>query len=220
VLNGPPSTIQALPDSCIGPVLRFRTGQRVRIHFLDSLPEPSIVHWHGLDVPADADGHPRLAGGPGQRYLYEFEVTNRAGTYWYHPHPHMRTAYQAYHGLAGMIVVSDPVETALNPPAGDGDLVFVIQDRQFDGSNQLVYLSGMPMDSMNNFLGSRILVNGLPSASRSLVTRAYRVRLMNGSNSRVYKLAWDPSTPMTVIGTDGGLDVGTGRTHRHHPGPP
>lgn len=205
LLKGAPATIASLPDSYLGPVLRWRTGQRVRVHFLNDLPEPSIVHWHGLDVPQEADGHPRLAVGPGQRYVYEFEVTNRAGTYWYHPHPHMRTAHQVYHGLAGIILVSDPVESALNLPDGDDDLICVIQDRQFGNDNQLVYLSGMPMDNMNGFLGSRMLVNGRPSASRSLATRAYRLRLMNGSNARVYKLGWDPATPMTVIGTDGGL---------------
>ena len=33
---------------------------------------------------------------------------------------------------------------------------------------------------------------------------AYRLRLLNGSNSRIYKLAWQDSTPLTVIATDGG----------------
>ena len=39
----------------------------------------------------------------------------------------------------------------------------------------------------------------------SLATRAYRVRVLNGSNARIYKLAWSDGTPMTVLGTDGGL---------------
>lgn len=209
VLSGPQAVVQALPDSYLGPLLRFQTGQRVRIHFVNDLPEPSIVHWHGLDVPTQADGHPRLAVGAGQRYTYEFDVINRAGTYWYHPHPHMRTAYQAYHGLAGVILVTDPVEASLGLPSDGDDLVCVIQDREFDAGNQLVYLSGlsggMPMDSMNGFLGSRILVNGRPGATRSLAAGPHRLRLLNGSNSRVYKLAWEPSMPFTVIGTDGGL---------------
>lgn len=205
VLSGAPAAVQVIPDSYLGPTLRFETGQKVRVHFVNDLPEPSIVHWHGLDVPTQADGHPRLAVGPGQRYVYEFTVVNRAGTYWYHPHPHMRTAYQAYHGLAGLIVVHDPDEAALHLPSGADELVCVIQDRQFDAGNQLVYASGMMMENMNGFLGDQVLVNGRPAAALSLATRHYRLRLMNGSNSRVYKLAWDPSTPVTVIGTDGGL---------------
>jgi len=39
----------------------------------------------------------------------------------------------------------------------------------------------------------------------SLATRPYRFRLLNGSNSRVYKLAWSDGTSITVIGSDGGL---------------
>jgi FtsP/CotA-like multicopper oxidase with cupredoxin domain len=35
--------------------------------------------------------------------------------------------------------------------------------------------------------------------------RTYRVRILNGSNARIYKLAWSDGTPMTVIGGDGGL---------------
>jgi hypothetical protein len=51
------------------------------------------VHWHGLDVPALADGHPRLAVDAGRGHIYDFVVSSRR-TYWYHPHPHMRTGAQ------------------------------------------------------------------------------------------------------------------------------
>ncbi|MGE3510376.1 MAG: multicopper oxidase family protein, partial [Vicinamibacterales bacterium] len=205
LLKGPADSVQPVSGSYLGPTLRFQKGWRVRIHFINNLPEPSIVHWHGLDVPTDADGHPRLAVASGRRYVYEFEVVNRAGTYWYHPHPHMRTAHQVYQGLAGLIVVTDAEEAALKLPTGPHELFCVIQDRQFDGQNQLVYLDGMRMEAMNGFLGDRVLVNGRPPMPLSLATRPYRLRLMNGSNSRVYKLAWEPPMPMTVIGTDGGL---------------
>jgi FtsP/CotA-like multicopper oxidase with cupredoxin domain len=63
----------------------------------------------------------------------------------------------------------------------------------------------MPMEQMSGFLGDRMLVNGQERPSLALGTRSYRVRLLNGSNSRIYKLAWDDGTPMTLIGTDGGL---------------
>jgi FtsP/CotA-like multicopper oxidase with cupredoxin domain len=96
LLKGPADTLQTLPGSYLGPVIRLRRGQHVRVRFANNLGEDSIVHWHGLDVPESADGHPRLAVGHGQEYVYEFDVTNRAGTYWYHPHPHMRTGAQVY----------------------------------------------------------------------------------------------------------------------------
>lgn len=47
-----------------------------------------------------------------KEYVYEFEVINRAGTYWYHPHPNRRTGPQAYWGLAGLFLVSDDEESA------------------------------------------------------------------------------------------------------------
>jgi FtsP/CotA-like multicopper oxidase with cupredoxin domain len=81
----------------------------------------------------------------------------------------------------------------------------VIQDRTFDRGQQLVYLAGAMMERMLGFLGNRILVNGWPDYHLHVESRSYRLRLLNGSNSRVYKLAWEDERPLTVIGTDGGL---------------
>ncbi|WP_238361356.1 multicopper oxidase family protein [Burkholderia thailandensis] len=61
------------------------------------------------------------------------------------------------------------------------------------------------MERMMGFLGDRILVNGQPDYVLPVATRAYRLRLLNGSNSRIYKLARRDGVPLTVIGTDGGL---------------
>jgi FtsP/CotA-like multicopper oxidase with cupredoxin domain len=61
------------------------------------------------------------------------------------------------------------------------------------------------MDQMMGFLGDRILVNGQPDLVLPVATRAYRLRVLNGSNSRTYKLGWHDNTPLTVIATDGGL---------------
>jgi FtsP/CotA-like multicopper oxidase with cupredoxin domain len=60
-------------------------------------------------------------------------------------------------------------------------------------------------DSMTGMLGDTICVNGSPNFKLSVRTRAYRLRILNGSNSRIYKLAWSDGTPLTVIATDGGL---------------
>lgn len=205
VIRGDAGTVQHLPGSYLGPILRLRTGQRVRIRFTNNLPEKSIVHWHGLHVPDSADGHPRLAIGPGQVYTYEFQVANRAGTYWYHPHPHGRTGPQVYSGLAGLLIVSDDEEERAGLPAGEYDVPLVLQDRTFDGRNQFLYLPNGMMDRIHGFVGNRILVNGQPEYVLPVETRAYRLRLLNGSNSRTYKLGWHDGTPLTVIATDGGL---------------
>jgi FtsP/CotA-like multicopper oxidase with cupredoxin domain len=214
VLAGDPASVVPLASTWLGPLIRARRGQKVRVHFRNELPEPSIVHWHGLLVPSRMDGHPRDAVPPGASYVYEFEIANRAGTYWFHPHPEPLTGSQVIKGLAGLFVVSDDEEEAVGLPSGAQDVPLVIQDRTFDANNQIVYVQGgemaaMPgmasMEMLMGFLGDRILVNGAPNAALPVATRAYRLRLLNGSNSRVYKLAWSDATSLTVIATDGGL---------------
>ena len=205
LLKGPADTLQTLPGSYLGPVIRLRRGQHVRVRFANNLGEDSIVHWHGLDVPESADGHPRLAVGHGREYVYEFDVTNRAGTYWYHPHPHMRTGAQVYQGLAGVLLVQDDEEDKLALPSGGNELLCVIQDRQFDERNQLVFHGGAMMEMMNGFLGDRVLVNGQPQPTTEVDAAWHRVRLVNASNARIYKLAWSRDVQMAVIGGDGGL---------------
>jgi len=203
VIKGDSGAFQMLVGNAL-PVIRVRNGQKIRILFSNRISQPSIIHWHGLHIPHEMDGHPQYAIRPGRRFVYEFTVNNRAGTYWFHPHPHGRTGEQVYFGLAGLFVVSDDEEEAVQLPNGEFDLAWVIQDRRFSSDNQLIYLQNM-MQRMNGFLGNRILVNGRPDFVQRVATTAYRVRLLNGSNSRIYRLAWDDGHPLTVIGTDGGL---------------
>ncbi|HFC11544.1 MAG TPA: multicopper oxidase family protein, partial [Anaerolineae bacterium] len=205
LLKGDATALQPIPDSYLAPIIRVKQGQKVRIHFNNQLTEESIIHWHGLDVPANMDGHPQYAIDGGQTYVYEFEVRNRAGTYWYHPHPHGRTGAQVYAGMAGLFLVSDAEEAALNLPSGAYELPLVLQDRRFDNANELVYLGRGMMDQMMGFLGDVMLVNGKPNLAIPVETRGYRLRLLNGSNSRIYKLGWDDGSPITVIATYGGL---------------
>lgn len=222
LLRGDAGALEVIEGGYLGPVIRARQGQRIRIDLVNALPESTIVHWHGLHVPEDMDGHPRFAIAPGARFVYEFTVKNRAGTYWFHPHPHGRTGKQVYAGLAGLFIVSDLEEAALGLPGGEQELVLVIQDRSIDADNKFVYVGsassgrpgrggimggGMgPMTSgMMGVLGDRILVNGAVPSRREVEQRAHRVRVLNGSNTRTLKLAWSDRTPLTVIGSDGGL---------------
>ncbi|MEI7849477.1 MAG: multicopper oxidase domain-containing protein, partial [Chloroflexota bacterium] len=92
----------------------------------------------------------------------------------------------------------------LGLPSGEYDLPLVIQDRLFDANNGLVYMNNMT-DQMTGFLGDTILVNGKPNVTLTVKANAYRLRLLNGSNSRIYKLAWQDGSPLIVIATDGGL---------------
>jgi FtsP/CotA-like multicopper oxidase with cupredoxin domain len=212
VHSGDPTAVQAISGSYLGPIIRARTGQKLRVTFENALPDASqssIIHWHGLHTPAAVDGHTSSVVKPGERYVYEFTVTDRAGTYWFHPHPHSTIGRQVIMGLAGLFLVSDVEEDAAGLPSGAQDIPVVIQDRGFDADNQFVYMGGDQMGDMMTqmmgYLGKRILVNGQLDAALDLETRAYRLRLLNGSNSRIYKLAWSDATPLTVIGTDGGM---------------
>lgn len=205
MLGGAPASLETLENTYLGPIIRVRRGQRLRVHFTNELPEETVIHWHGMLVPAVMDGHPRDAVSPGQTFVYEFEVKNRAGTYWYHAHPMDKTAQQVYRGLAGLLLVSDDEENTVRLPAGEFDVSLVLQDRTFDSDNQMVYPSGGMMAHPSGFLGDTVLVNGHRDFELPVVAGAYRLRLLNGSNSRIYKLAWSDDSPMTVIGTDGGL---------------
>ncbi len=204
LLKGPKNTLQHLKGNYLGPIINYEKGQKVRIYFNNGLKEPSIIHWHGLHVPQKSDGHPMYTIQPGERFVYEFEVMNRAGTSFYHSHTHELTAEQVYQGLAGMITVTDEQEQKLDLPRGKYDIPLVLQDRTFNKRNQLQYLHGMH-GRMTGFLGDTILVNGKPNTEFSVKSRAYRFRALNGSNSRIYKLGWDDGTPLTAIGTDAGL---------------
>ncbi|MGH8152951.1 MAG: multicopper oxidase family protein [Rhodanobacteraceae bacterium] len=61
------------------------------------------------------------------------------------------------------------------------------------------------MTRVMGFFGDSVLVNGHPDAAFDVATRAYRLRVLNASNSRIYKLAWNDGRPLTVIATGGGL---------------
>lgn len=202
LLKGRLGTLQG-SGSYLGPTIHLNQGDRVRIHFRNQLPESTIIHWHGLAVPELMDGHPRLVIPSGEHYLYEFEVRNRAGHYWYHPHPDTRTGSQVYRGLAGQLFVHDAEETALQLPSANHEISLAIQDRTFQGT-ELVYISS-PMEAMTGFLGEQVLVNGRLDTQLELATNVYRLRILNASNSRIYKLAWSNGMPFSVIGTDGGL---------------
>ena len=199
--QGPSSTLSVIPNSFLGPIISVNTGDHVQIHQQNNLMGETTTHFHGLDIPEISDGHPKDAFGPGETYDYEFIVRNRAGTYWYHPHPDMMTGMQVYMGLKSFFIVSDPAEQALDLPRGEFDLPLCLHDADFTADNQLVY-SGANM--MGHF-GNTQLVNGQPNYNYSAATKMYRLRLLNGSQSRILKLAFDDGTPIIVLGVDGGL---------------
>ena len=117
LLSGSGVTVQNLPGTYLGPILRAKSGTKVRINFHNNLAENSVVHPHGLRVPEDCDGQPMQAIGPGATKIYDFQVIDRAGPYWFHPHPMGRTAEQVAMGMAGLFNVWDAEEELAVPGA-------------------------------------------------------------------------------------------------------
>jgi FtsP/CotA-like multicopper oxidase with cupredoxin domain len=207
---GPASTrVWSLNDSFPAPTIRVRRGGRARIELQNELDEPTILHWHGLTVPDDMDGHPRFAIAPGSTYDYEFEVRDRAGMYWYHPHTHRRTAAQTYMGMAGLLFVEDDEEAALDLPSGEYELPLILQDKRLGGGSALSYNVGMGPDVMMGYLGDTAFGNGAANPTCGVKRGRYRLRILSASNARVFDLGLADGSAdgaaMTLIGTDGGL---------------
>ncbi len=202
-LKGKITTNALLYNNSI-PVIRANQGDVVSINLKNSLSEESNIHWHGMLTPANMDGHPKDIASAGTSRNYTFTIGQRAATTWFHPHPHMKTARQAYMGLAGMFIVNDPQEAALNLPSGEQEIPLVLSDKRFKSDGSLNYNPTM-MDIMTGYLGDKILVNNTESPLLNVKTRFYRFRIVNGSNARIYDLALSNGSNFTIIGNDGGL---------------
>ena len=193
------------------PVLRARTGTPLRVKFWNALAETSIIHWHGFHVDSNNDGHPNYAVPAGAIYDYHFTVGNRAGTYWYHPHPHHLTGKQLYGGLASFFIVEDDEELALQKALdlklGETDVPLLLQDRRLDESGGFRY-EPTDADRFHGWFGNETLVNWTRRPHFHAATRVHRFRILNGSNARIYRLAFRQGgkpIDFTLIGTDGGL---------------
>lgn len=183
-----------------GPVIRARNGDAANITVANNLSEITTVHWHGMTVPDVADGGPQQAFAAGTSYEYNFRINQRACTNWYHPHPHMLTATQVYHGLAGMFIVDDDQEQSLGLPSGAYEVSMVLKDVQVDSAGNLAYSA-----DHDGFLGRIPVVNGTRDPYLDVDTALYRIRIVNGSQSRIWHLSLSTGAPLVVIGNDGGL---------------
>jgi len=191
-------------QSYLGPTLRFRRGDQVVIAVRNGIGQPTTMHWHGVHAPSDMDGGPHQLISPGATWTARYTVNQPACTAWYHPHPHGTTAEQVYHGLAGMIWIDDPSTQPLGLPTAYGvdDIPLVIQDRLFDASGAFQYLPLSRQERMRGKLGNAVLVNGTVNAYWNAPQQVVRLRLLNGSNARVYRLGV-PGVAMHLIASDG-----------------
>lgn len=200
--EGVETPILAYNGTSPGPLIEVTEGDRVEIEFSNRIPgEESTIHWHGMPVPAEQDGNPMDPVVSGRKRTYAFALPEgSAASYWYHPHPHGKTADQVYKGLAGVFLVKakdDPI------PAAYGDTVLMFTDLRLGADGTIP--DNTMVDLMNGRVGDHVLVNG--QKNPTLAVRAgekRRLRLFNATNARFLRLSFE-NAAMTIIGSDGGL---------------
>ncbi|MGB3209966.1 MAG: multicopper oxidase domain-containing protein [Desulforhopalus sp.] len=190
----------------LGPTIRVRDGQRFRISVNNTIPDVTTLHWHGLHVPAKWDGGPRQPIPPGTTWKPDFVINQEAATLWYHPHAMGLTGDQVYHGLAGLFLIEDEVSDSLNIPKtyGVDDIPLIIQDRRFFTDGQFAYTQNT-QDVINGVIGNYMLVNGTMQPTLKVPGGQVRLRLLNGSNSSIYKIGFSDWRSFQVIASDGGF---------------
>ncbi|MFE3500944.1 multicopper oxidase family protein [Kitasatospora sp. NPDC059160] len=184
-------------------------------------PDPAASAMDGMA------GMAGMAGTPGMRHMsghtlvgertHTYPGKQRAATLWYHDHRMGFTGPGVWRGLAGFHLVQDDEEAALPLPRGERDLPLMLADRSFAADGSFKYPAadasstkpGVTNDFMNGVLGDVILVNGAPWPRLDVDRAHYRLRLLNASNCRLYRLELDPQPAggdaLVQIGSDGGL---------------
>lgn len=194
---------------------------------------PTVVHLHGGVTPPEHDGYPTdlvlpAAGWDGPTHggvttvharTYEYPPQPRGATLWYHDHRMDFTGPAVWKGLAGFHLITDAEEERLDLPDGDRELPLALMDRAFDAQGQFRYPSldpdlveppGVHSPYESGMLGDVILVNGRAWPFHRVETALYRLRLLNASNARRYRLRLEvdgdeTDIPLVQIGSDHGL---------------
>ncbi len=187
-------------------------------------------HQHGGKTAPKYDGGPLDMLSVGQSHIHRYNNNQRAAMLWYHDHAMHTTRLNVVAGLAALYVIRDEEEKNLNLPTGDYELPLVIQDRNLDDADKidaLITNSCASTAKVNllhkvefgkgplEFFGPLNLVNGSIWPIKEVEGACYRVRILNGANSRSYRLlfaekdqtAYQLCNDIKIkqIGTDGGL---------------
>lgn len=182
----------------LGPTLILQKGDSVQMNVYNELMDTTTIHWHGMHVSAMNDGGPHTTIAPGDVWSPTFKVRDHASTYWYHPHLHMMTNMHATLGAAGMIIVRDTIESQLTLPRkyGVDDFPLVFQSKCFDTNKQII---------IDNHSDSVLMVNGTLNPYLPVPAQVIRLRLLNASSERVFRIGMNNNMPFYMIGSDGGL---------------
>lgn len=182
----------------MAPTLIINKGDSVTFNVTNNLPVNTTIHWHGLHLPSKWDGGPHQIITTGNTWSPRFKVMNDAATFWYHPHGDKKTELHVSRGIAGMIIVKDPIEAALTLPRtyGVDDFPVVVQSKAFDPLKQIAIATEDD---------TTIMVNGTTQPYLNPPAQVIRLRLLNGSTSRSFKFGFTGNLSFSLIGNDAGL---------------
>jgi FtsP/CotA-like multicopper oxidase with cupredoxin domain len=211
ILPGKETPTWGANGAFFGPTLRAARGQTVQINVRNSLPEATTIHWHGMHLPALMDGGPHQMIQPGESWSPIWEITQPASTLWYHPHPHGQTAQHVYRGIAGLFLIDDEAARSSGLPSSYGvdDIPLILQDKNFNDSGEfsdsIPLVASMMGAGGPGLTGDTILVNGTYNPHFVVMTTQVRIRVLNGSNTRSYRLQFSDDRAFQLVATENGL---------------
>jgi blue copper oxidase len=190
----------------LGPTIRLSKGDNALFNVKNNLGEKTTVHWHGAHIPAIMDGGPHQIIEADTTWKPFFEIKQPAATLWYHPHLDGKTAEHVYKGLAGFFILEDDSSLGLPLPRNYGvdDIPVVVQDRRIAADGNM----DSTLRNMSNIMGLRgeyMLVNGALTPTLESNAQVIRLRLLNGSNARIYNFGFGDNRDFYQIATGGGL---------------
>lgn len=184
-----------------GPVLKARQGDTLVVKVINNLPESTLIHWHGLRLPAQMDGTGEVQKpiAPGETFEYRFTVPD-AGTFWYHSH--QNETVQMERGMYGGIIVEGE-----NDPIVDQDRILLADDMKLTETNDFKRHNalGRWIERHDGREGSTNLINGKEAMTLHMhAGQVERWRFVNAASARYFMLSLG-GKPFQIIGTDGGL---------------
>ncbi|MGK7872293.1 MAG: multicopper oxidase family protein [Xenococcaceae cyanobacterium] len=186
-----------------GPLLKAKPGDTVRIRFTNNLPQPTNIHYHGLHIPPTGNADNIFLSIPsGETLTYEFTIpqSHPGGTFYYHPHRHGLVAEQVFGGLGGLFVIRGELDEIPEIKAAQEVFLF-LKDFALDANGRVQ--QPWHMAQMQGREGSLVTANGQVNPSVSIPKGGLlRLRLLNASSSRFYRLALEDH-PLYLIATDG-----------------
>ena len=201
-LPGGPATVLTYNGRSPGPLLEVNAGDQVRLRLRNDLQEPTNLHFHGLHIPPTGTGdNVFLTVPPGGSTTYAFKLAadHPAGLFYVHPHHHGHSADQVFGGLSSALVVRGDLDR-IPEVAAASETVLVLKDFASASGQE----AAMGVGRMLGREGPLLTVNGAINPDLAIPSGGLlRLRLLNASNARIYRLALEGHS-LVLIATDGG----------------